>query len=180
MEILSDVMKVLHIHERFKNWRKMIVFMSCTLLMACSEPIDIYKPIDVSQFGQSVRIDFEISKKGNYQFALLFDKGDDYEEMKRRLELFGDIDKDGIITPVSLQIVKDGKVFFDEKINAGGYGWGRTFDYEERSITTAVREIKTFSLSPGRYSAVITTLEDVPAFNGIESFVEFTYYNPKI
>ncbi|EQB99685.1 hypothetical protein B738_15526 [Photorhabdus temperata subsp. temperata M1021] len=114
-------MKILRVQERFKNWRNMIIFMSCTLLMACSKPIDIYKPIDVSHSGQSVKIDFEISKKGNYQFALLFDKGDDYEEMKRRLELFGDIDKDGIITPVSLQIVKDGKVFFDEKINAGGY-----------------------------------------------------------
>uniref|UniRef100_UPI0030DCE6F5 DUF5625 family protein n=1 Tax=Photorhabdus sp. CRCIA-P01 TaxID=2019570 RepID=UPI0030DCE6F5 len=61
-------------------------------------------------------------------------------------------------------------------MNAGG----RSFDYEGRSITTAVREIKTFSLPPGRYSAVITTLEDVPDFNSIESFVELTYFNPKI
>ncbi|WP_338011038.1 DUF5625 family protein [Photorhabdus temperata] len=105
-------MKVLRIHERFKNWRNIIIFMSCTLLMACSEPIDIYKPIDVSHSGQSVKIDFEISKKGNYQFALLFDKGNNYEEMKRRLELFGNIDKDGVITPVSLHLVKDSKIFF--------------------------------------------------------------------
>ncbi|NHB60132.1 DUF5625 family protein [Photorhabdus sp. RW14-46] len=173
-------MKELRIHERFKNWRNMIVFMSCTLLMACSKYIDIYKPIDVSKSGQSVKIDFEISKKGNYQFALLFANGDGFYEMERRDKLFGSIDKDGVAIPVSLRVIKDGKVFFDEKINAVGSGWGRTFDYEERRVNTTVREIKTFSLPPGRYSAVITTLEDVPAFNGIESFVEFTYYDPKI
>ncbi|MCC8456534.1 DUF5625 family protein [Photorhabdus aegyptia] len=172
-------MKVLRIYERFRNWRNIIIFMSCTLLMACSKHIDIYKPIDVSKSGQSVKIDFEISEVGDYQFALLFDKGDD-DEMKRRLELFGYIDKDGVITSVSLHLVRNGEVFFDEKINAGGRSWGRSFDYEGRRITTAVREIKTLSLPPGRYSAVITTLEDVPAFNGIESFVELTYFNPKI
>uniref|UniRef100_UPI001BD29DE4 DUF5625 family protein n=1 Tax=Photorhabdus heterorhabditis TaxID=880156 RepID=UPI001BD29DE4 len=120
------------------------------------------------------------SKKGNYQFALLFDKGDDYEEMKRRLELFGNVDKGGVITPVSLHLVKDSKIFFDKKINAGGRGWGRSFDYEGRRVNIAVRNIKILELPPGRYSAVITTLEDVPAFSGIESFVEFAYYNPKI
>ncbi|MBS9439935.1 hypothetical protein EAE91_23140 [Photorhabdus noenieputensis] len=175
-------MKILQVHERFKNWRNIIVFMSCTLLMACSKHIDtIYKPIDVSHSGQSIEINFELSKRkaGDYQFALLFDKGDD-DEIKRRLELFGYIDKEGVITPVSLHLVRNGEVFFDEKINAGGRSWGRSFDYEGRRITTAVREIKTLSLPPGRYSAVITTLEDVPAFNGIQSFVQLIYFNPKI
>ncbi|RAX01252.1 MULTISPECIES: DUF5625 family protein [unclassified Photorhabdus] len=173
-------MKILRVHERFKNWQNIIIFMSCTLLMACSKHIDIYKPIDVSKSGQLVKIDFEISKAGNYQFALLFDKGDDYEEMKRRLELFGNVDKDGVITPVSLRLVKDSKIFFDKKINAGGRGWGQSFDYEGRRINMAVRNIKILELPPGRYSAVITTLEDIPAFNDIESFVEFAYFNPKI
>ncbi|NHB92423.1 DUF5625 family protein [Photorhabdus cinerea] len=173
-------MKVLHIHERFKNWRNIIVFMSFTLLMACSKFIDIYKPIDVSKSGQSVKIDFEISKEGNYQFVLLFATTDDYDEMERRFELFGRVYKDGVITPVSLHIVKDGKIFFDKKINAAGSEGVSAVNYEERRINTAVREIKEFSLPPGRYSAVVTTLEDVPAFNGIESFVEFNHYDPKI
>ncbi|NHB92419.1 DUF5625 family protein [Photorhabdus cinerea] len=173
-------MKILQVHERFKNWCNIIVFMSCALLMACSKPIDIYKPIDVSKSGQSVKIDFEISKAGNYQFALLFATGDDHDEMQRRDQLFGDIDKDGVITPVSLQIVKDGKVFFDKKINAGGLGWGQSLTYEGRIINIAVRNIKILELPPGRYSAVITTLEDVPEIDGIKSFVEFAYYNPKI
>ncbi|KOY60258.1 hypothetical protein AM629_20350 [Photorhabdus heterorhabditis] len=176
-------MKVLQVHQRFKHWRNIIIFMSCTLLMACSNYIDtIYKPIDVLHAGQSVEINFELSKSevGDYQFALLFDKGNDYEEMLRRLELFGNVDKDGVITPVSLRLVKDGKVFFDEEINSVGSEGTQSFYYKERSITTAVREIKTLSLPSGRYSAVITILEDVPAFNGIESFVQLTYFNPKI
>ncbi|PHM77226.1 hypothetical protein Xcab_02269 [Xenorhabdus cabanillasii JM26] len=176
-------MKVLQVHQKFKNWRRIIVFLSFALLAACSKHIDtIYKPIDVSHSGQSVEFNFELSKRkaGDYQFALLLDKGNDYEEMKRRLDLFGDINKDGIVTPISLQIVKDGTIFFDEKINAGGLGWGQSFDYEGRRINMAVRNIKILELPPGRYSAVITTLENVPAFNGIESFVELTYFNPKI
>ncbi|MDE1473993.1 DUF5625 family protein [Xenorhabdus bovienii] len=174
-------MTVLRIQERLRSWRWIILFLNCVWLVACSEHIDIHKPIDVTKAGQSVKIDFEISKAGNYQFALLFDKGNDYdEEMKRRLELFGNVDKDGVITPVSLHLVKDSKIFFDKKINAGGRGWGQRIDYEGRSINMAVRNIKILELPPGRYSAVITTLENVPDFNGIESFVEFTYYDPKI
>ncbi|MCA6221557.1 DUF5625 family protein [Photorhabdus antumapuensis] len=176
-------MKVLRIHERLKNWRNIIVFMSCTLLMACSKYIDtIYKPIDVPHFGQSVEINFELSKRkaGNYQFALLFANGDGFYEMQRRDKLFGNIDKDGVSVPVSLRLVKDGKVFFDKEINTVGREGIRSFYYNERRVNTTVRDIKTLILPPGRYSAVITTLEDVSAFNGIESFVEFTYYNPKI
>ncbi|TNH41629.1 DUF5625 family protein [Photorhabdus luminescens] len=176
-------MKVLRIHEKFKNWRNMIIIMSCTLLMACSKYIDtIYKPIDVSHSGKSVEINFELSKRkaGNYQFALLFANGDGFVEMQRRDKLFGNIDKDGVAVPVSLRLVKDGKVFFDKEINTVGSEGIQSFYYNERRANTTVRDIKTLVLPPGRYSAVITTLEDVPAFNGIESFVEFTYYNPKI
>ncbi|MBS9439934.1 hypothetical protein EAE91_23135 [Photorhabdus noenieputensis] len=176
-------MKVLRVHERFKSWRNIIVFMSFTLLMACSKHIDtIRKPIDVSHSDQSVEINFELSKSkaGDYQFALLFAKGNGYQEILRRLELFGSIDKVGVITPVSFRLVKDGKVFFDEEINAVGSEGTQSFYYKERNIATAVREIKTLSLPSGRYSAVITTLEDVPDFNGIQSFIQLTYFNPKI
>ncbi|WP_338011045.1 DUF5625 family protein [Photorhabdus temperata] len=76
--------------------------------------------------------------------------------------------------------LKIARFFFDKKINAGGRGWGQSLDYEGRRINMAVRNIKILELPPGRYSAVITTLEDVPAFDDIESFVEFAYYNPKI
>ncbi|MBD2797849.1 hypothetical protein ID856_15080 [Xenorhabdus sp. 18] len=175
-------MEVLQVHQRFKHWRNMIIFMICTLLVACSKakPIDIYEPIDVSKSGQSVKIGFEISKKGDYQFALLFARGGSHNEMNRRDELFGNIYDDGVTTPVSLHLVRNDQVFFNEKINAGGCDGWQSFYYEERRVNTVVREIKLFSLPPGRYSAVITTLEDIPAFNGIESFVEFAYFSPKI
>ncbi|NHB60129.1 DUF5625 family protein [Photorhabdus sp. RW14-46] len=176
-------MKLLRIYERFKNWRNIIIFMSCIWLVACSNYIDaIRKPIDVSHSGQSVEINFELSKRkaGNYQFALLFATGGDYNEIDRRSKIFGSVDKDGIAIPVSLRLVKDGKVFFDKKVNAVRLDGWQAFYYEKRLINTTVRDIKTLELLPGRYSAVITTLEDVPAFNGIESFVELSYFNPKI
>ncbi|MDE1480721.1 DUF5625 family protein [Xenorhabdus bovienii] len=56
----------------------------------------------------------------------------------------------------------------------------QSFYFDERKINTTVRDIKTLEFPPGRYSAVITILDDVPAFNDIESFVQFTYFNPKI
>ncbi|WP_338015649.1 hypothetical protein [Photorhabdus bodei] len=74
-------MKVLRVHERFKNWRNIIVFMSFTLLMACSKHIEtIRKQINVSHSWQSVEINFELSKRkaGDYQFALLFANGNGF------------------------------------------------------------------------------------------------------
>nr|WP_323864505.1 DUF5625 family protein [Xenorhabdus sp. Flor] len=108
-------MKVLQGHQRFRNWGRIIVFLSFALLAACSKYIDIYIPIDVSKSGQSVKIDFEISKKGNYQFALLFANGNGFDEMERRDKLFGNIDKDGMITPIWLHMVKNDKVFLTRK-----------------------------------------------------------------
>ncbi|WP_339959358.1 DUF5625 family protein [Photorhabdus hainanensis] len=183
IKVWSDVMRVLQVHQRFKHWRKMIVFLSFALLSACSKHIDaIRKPIDVSHLGQFVEINFELNKRkaGDYQFALLFATTDDYDEMKRRFKLFGNIDHDGVAIPISFRLVKDGNIFFDKEINVVRLDGVQAFYYEERRINTAVREIKTLSLPPGRYSAVITTLEDVPAFNGIQSFVELAYFNPKI
>ncbi|EYU14045.1 DUF5625 family protein [Photorhabdus aegyptia] len=166
-------MKVLRIHERFKNWRNMIIFMSCTLLMACSKPMDIYKPIDVSKSGQSVKFDFEISKVREYRVSLLFAIGDSQEEKERRSELFR-AHVDGVAIPITFRLVKDGKVLFDEEINTVGATLMHTVHYKEKNIDTAVRTIDIFQFTPGHYSMVITTLEDVPAFNGIESFVHIT------
>ncbi|OTA19779.1 hypothetical protein Xbed_02089 [Xenorhabdus beddingii] len=184
-----------------RHWGYLLIFLSCSWLIlfflgfsglvrcngfisglsGCHQKAEtIYKPIDVTKAAQSVTFDFEIPQEGNYQFSLSFATGDDYDEMERRFELFGSIYEDGVTTPVSFHLVRNGKVFFDEKINAGGCGWGSALYYEGKYVNTAVREIKTFSLPPGRYSAVITTLKNVPAFNGIESFVEFGYYDPKI
>ncbi|WP_339366756.1 MULTISPECIES: DUF5625 family protein [unclassified Photorhabdus] len=138
--------------------------------------IDIYKPIDITKLGQSVKIDFEIINERDYQFALLFATGDDHDEMERRFKLFGDLGNDGIIIPVSLRLVKDGQVLFDGEINTLGTGWEHAIHYKKKKINTAGRNIEIFKLPPGSYSAVITTLEDAPAFHGIESFVQLTYF----
>ncbi|MDE1492609.1 DUF5625 family protein [Xenorhabdus bovienii] len=140
----------------------------------------IYKPVDVTKAGQSVTFDFEIPQEGDYQFALMFTNGESFNEMQRRDKLFGNIDKTGVVVPISLRVVKDGKIFFDKEINTAGSEAMQSFYFDERKINTTVRDIKTLEFPPGRYSAVITILDDVPAFNDIESFVQFTYFNPKI
>ncbi|WP_315903397.1 DUF5625 family protein [Photorhabdus kleinii] len=104
-------MKVLRIYERFKNWRNIIIFLSGAWLLASYIYIDIYKPIDITKLGQSVKIDFEISKIGDYQFALLFATGRGHGEMERRFKLFGDLNHDGAAIPVSLRLVKNGEFF---------------------------------------------------------------------
>ncbi|WGO83218.1 DUF5625 family protein [Arsenophonus apicola] len=157
----------------------MLLF-SSVWLVACNEYIDIYRPIDIARAGQSVMVEFEIKKQGGYLFALLFETGEGHDELERRFKLFGSINKVGVVIPISLRIVKDDQIFFDETINTKGTDGGQAFDYQERRLNTAVRDIKSFSLSPGRYSVVITTLEDVALFNGIESFVNVAYYEPKI
>ncbi|WP_244590795.1 DUF5625 family protein, partial [Xenorhabdus hominickii] len=52
--------------------------------------------------------------------------------------------------------------------------------YVQKQLEHFHPELKAPPPPPGRYSAVITTLENVPDFNGIESFVEVNYFNPKI
>ncbi|WP_327078669.1 DUF5625 family protein [Photorhabdus temperata] len=105
------MMKKLQVHKIVKSWHKMIIILSCVCLTACSERIDICKPIDVSHAGQSVKIDFEISKVGEYQVSLLFATGDSQEERERRFKLFN-AHVDGVAIPVLFRLVKDGRVFF--------------------------------------------------------------------
>ncbi|HGJ5862844.1 MAG TPA: DUF5625 family protein [Arsenophonus nasoniae] len=174
-------MKVFARQVRISMWRKVMLLFSSVWLVACTEHISIYRPIDITRAGQSVKVEFEIKKEGGYLFALLFETGEGHDEMERRFELFEGINKTGVIIPISLRIVKDGQVFFDETINTQGTDGGQAFYYQGRRIdTTAVRDIKSFLLFPGHYSVVISTLEDVPLFNGIESFVQVTYSDPKI
>ncbi|HGJ5860747.1 MAG TPA: DUF5625 family protein [Arsenophonus nasoniae] len=173
-------MKVFAKQLRASMWRTIMFLFSSVWLVACTEHISIYRPLDITRAGQSVKVEFEIKKEGGYLFALLFETGEGHDEMERRFELFRGVNDTGVIIPISLRIVKDGQLFFDEKINTKGTDGGLAFYYEEIRLNTAVRDIKFFSLSPGRYSAVITTLKDIPLFTGIESFVHVTYYDPKI
>lgn len=177
---MEKMMKGVRVTEKLCNWRKMILFLCCIMLLSCTDPISIRKPIDISHAGQSVRIDFLVPKKEDYKFSILFEKGDGLEEMNRRLNLIGNIYENGISSPVLLHLVKDGNVYFSKKINAVGSEGGHGFFYERRRYNTAVRNIVILDLPPGRYSATIITQGNIQQFVGIESFIHVLAYKPKI
>ncbi|AZD09353.1 hypothetical protein C4K26_3958 [Pseudomonas chlororaphis] len=151
----------------------------CFLLAACSAPVSIVKPLDISRADQSASAEFVVKKTGDYRFALLFSKKDSLPEILKQIEVWGDYNVDGVAIPVHLRVLKDGQVFFDKSLITTGIQWGQGFDYEGRRMNTAVRLIKTLELSPGKYSVEVSTLDDLQAFRGIEGFVEFSYYDPK-
>ncbi|RMR71730.1 hypothetical protein ALP82_200225 [Pseudomonas savastanoi pv. fraxini] len=61
-----------------------------------------------------------------------------------------------------------------------GVDSGQAFEYEGDYKSAQVRDIKHLALLPGEYTVEVLTLERVDAFSGIESYIEFSYYNPKI
>ncbi|WP_123573124.1 DUF5625 family protein [Pseudomonas chlororaphis] len=174
-----SVGKVLNVASRIDAWRKFLIFFSCIWLAACSAPVWVVKPIDISQAEQRVTADFVVSKSADYRFALLFIQGNTLAEIISREEIWGTSHKEGVAIPVHLRVLKDGTPVFDEDIATTGIYWGQTFDYQGQRINTTVRLIKTLELSPGRYSVEVGTLGEVQAFRSIESYVEFSYYNPK-
>jgi len=159
--------------------RKGIVGIVCFLLAACSAPVSIVKPLDISRADQSATAQFVVRKSGEYRFALLFTQGSDLAEIDKRTQIWGDFNHEGVAVPVHLRVLKDGEEVFDEQLVTTGTQWGQTFDYEGQVLTTAVRLIKTLELSPGNYSIAVSTLDDLESFRNIESFVEVCYYKPK-
>ncbi|MCW2486451.1 hypothetical protein J5069_11140 [Candidatus Symbiopectobacterium sp. NZEC127] len=157
-----------------------MILLACFWLVACTEPLHLYQPIDVTRAGQTARFDFKIHTKGDYRFALLFDTGSDFNERRRRFNIFGEQDERGVALTVSLVIVKDGHVFFDEKIKSIGTEWTQHIRYEGKEINTAVRNLNILTLPPGNYQATVSPLSDTPEFNGILSFFDVDFFNPKI
>ncbi|UCR87603.1 DUF5625 family protein [Pseudomonas chlororaphis] len=174
-----SVGKVLNVASRIEVWRKFLFFFSCIWLAACSAPVWVVKPIDISRAEQRVTADFVVSKLADYRFALLFVQGNTLDEIISREEILGTSHKEGVAIPLHLRVLKDGTPVFDGNIVTTRIYWGQTFDYQGQRINTAVRLIKTLELSPGKYSVEVGTLGEVQAFRSIESYVEFSYYNPK-
>ncbi|MCW2479668.1 DUF5625 family protein [Candidatus Symbiopectobacterium sp. NZEC135] len=166
--------------QALKQWRNAVLMMACFWLVACTDPLSIKQPIDVTCSGQSVRFDFTIHKMGDYQFALLFENWINHEEMLRRTALIGDLHKNGVVIPVALNLVKDGRVYFDDEMKTVGSWWSYSFFFQGRRVSTDGRNIKILSLSPGHYSATITILKGAADFRGVDSFVHVSYYEPKI
>lgn len=167
--------------EWYNGWRFVKWLVHDVYCMAfCAEHLSVYRSIDISQAGQSVKIDFDVNKEERYQFALMFDKSaGNHEEMDRRLELYGNVNKKGVVIPVSFRLLKNGRVFYDREINTAWSHASSFVHIEGRSIYSVERAIRLLELPPGHYSVVITTLDDTPEFDGIDSFVHVTYFNKK-
>lgn len=158
--------------EWYSSWRFVTwIGRGVYCLAFCPEHTSVYTPLDVSSAGKSATIDFDVSEERTYEFALLFETGSSHDEMDRRFKLFGGADDRGVVIPVSLSLIKDGKAFYDRTINTEGNSWIQSLSYENREINAAGRIIKILELPPGHYSVVITTLNDAPEFNRIETFV---------
>ncbi|WP_456024367.1 DUF5625 family protein [Pseudomonas protegens] len=159
--------------------QKGVLGVVCFLLAACSAPVSIVKPLDISRANQSVTAQFVVTTSGDYRFALLFAKENDLAGIYRQIEIWGDTDHEGVLIPIHLRVLKDGQVFFDEELVTAGVQWGQGIEYEGRYVNAAVRLIKLLKLASGSYTVEVSALDDREAFRGIEGFVQFTYYNPK-
>ena len=148
-------------------------------LTACSDPVIIRMPLDISRANQIATAKFTVKRTGTYRVALLFKRESSLAGIEKQEKIWGNIDDEGIATEVGLQVQRDSKLIFDRTIRAVGTGWGQSFEYKGERLNTAVRLIKIIELQPGDYTIEARTLNDIQAFRDISSWIEFTYYNPK-
>lgn len=163
--------------EWYRNWlfaKWLVGGFFCAAF--CPEPAAVQKPIDLSQAGQSVKYDFVLKEVGGVQFYLMFTQGDNFDETKRRSKFFGEGKEDGLVIPLSIYLVKDGRDYYFKNIITRGTGSYRSAYYGGEKFSTAVRNVEGLHLPPGHYTAVITTIDNIPNFNGIESFMELDLF----
>ncbi|OON41738.1 hypothetical protein BTJ39_00790 [Izhakiella australiensis] len=173
-------MKALYLTALAGVRRLLLPLLLCCGLAACDDHVNISVPVDVTQAGQSVSVDFDVIASGGYQFCLLFYTGEELEEMNRRFELYGRIYKPGVATPVALRLIKDGRIFMDKQFNAVGSQGTMSAHYNGVNINSAIRNIISPWLPAGHYSARLTVLEARPQFAGIETYFHVSNYDPKI
>lgn len=179
----NEMVSFLGLRSRVVN-----ILVSVPYLLAvngCSQPLSIIQPLNVSRAGQEARADFVIDKHGNYLLSIYFviGKGDKYhtlDAIERRWEIWGGCDATGVVIPVSFEIIKDGGLLSSEKILTTGVCWWGSFEYAGVRKSVGIRPVYYASLKPGNYSVKVKTLTDVPEFYGVESYAEFSYYDPKI
>ncbi|MBI6895491.1 hypothetical protein JET64_01580 [Pseudomonas putida] len=166
-------------HSLIRNFLKLPWIIIFFYLTACSQPVLIVTPINLSHANQSASASFTAGEAGDYLFALLFVKKEEYADIMKQITIWGDSNNEGTPIPVHLQILKDGKVFIENDFITTGVQWGRGFYHEGRRLNTAVRLVDIITLPPGNYTTKITTLVDTEAFSGIEGYFEVGYYKPK-
>lgn len=84
------------------KWRFIYFRLFCGWLPACSEPVSVYNPIDVTGRGQSTTVNFSVPSMRDYLFAMQCETGEFNDVIKVRERLFGDINEDGVIVVISL------------------------------------------------------------------------------
>lgn len=162
--------------------RGLSIFYLFLALLGCSSPISITKPINVSTPDQTVRAEFVVKERGDYRFALLFAWGDDNSKMDAQSKLWGVWGENdgGTPIPIRLSVMKDNQIFFNELIITRGTNSTFAFDYEGARKSVQLRDIKHLTLPPGKYIVDVSTTETIEAFSKTETYVKFSYYNPKI
>ncbi|WP_146230393.1 DUF5625 family protein [Pseudomonas soli] len=165
-----------HIHTRLQTW---LLIMTFFCLTACSEPLVIREPLDVSKANQTATAQFTVKKTGDYLFALMFVTGSTFDELEQQFAIFGDANEEGVPIDMHVRVLRDGVAILDQDVRAVGTYWGQAFIRDERRLNTAVRLIRILELSPGNYTVEARTLRDVDSFRHIESYIEFSYYKPK-
>jgi hypothetical protein len=176
-----------------KYWCKVaIIFLSFSIWSGiCDNAPDTLfelKQLHTSEAGESENFDFEVKETGSYDFKILFMLGNEYNYLtcEDRNKLVGDANHYGIIIPISLRIIKDGKTYLDEKINTSGCEGKIDFQLEDiedkskKNIPALLRKIKTLELTPGHYYATITNLDNITEFKGITTVIWLTSNYPKI
>jgi hypothetical protein len=175
-------MKGIRIKMKLMDYRRLLILLCCIGLVACNVPVVQYKRIYASQIGQSVEFEFDVKKTGDYQFALLFsasEEKENSEERKLQIRLFGDEQNEGEKIPISLRLVKDGKLFSEEKIDSSGTIGRAKFYRDDVHDSTLVREIKTMTLLSGHYSVVLSIINDNPNIDYVRSFARMTWVSPE-
>lgn len=170
-----------------KVWHAIcVVVLCCVLLFGCTDQVEIVKPLDVYRAGQVASSSFNVDKVGWYRFALCFVRPNsegrtiNSSEVEGEIKLWGDFERPGVVIPIYLKIKKDGDEYFERELSTKGVYWGQVVDYDGMKKNTGVRLIEYLELPPGRYGFEIRTLLDIEDFRGVESYVEVSYYSPKI
>lgn len=174
-------LKVIFLFQKtITHLMKVLLILFCILLTACTKNIWIIKPLNVALPNQTAMANFVVEEHGGYRFALVFVWSSDVSKRERQRSIFGSINKEGVPIPIHFRLVKDGEVLFEEIIVTRGTQSYQGTNYKGEIKSTAIRDIKHFGLLPGNYFAEIKTLESSEEFKGIETYAEFSYYNPKI
>ncbi|MCE4052358.1 DUF5625 family protein [Pseudomonas sp. Au-Pse12] len=168
-----------------KKIQQVVVLLCCVLLVACTEPLSIIKPLDVSKVDQVVSSEFEVKKAEGYRAALNFiiERGEfgavGQLSQEQEDELWGNSNKPGTLIPVKFKLLRDGEVFFDQEIVTDGICCYQRYEHEGEMFIARVRVVWFFFLQPGKYQLELRTLEGFEKFRGIETYMEFSRFSPK-